>query len=196
MISENTYQQAANDLKCPAAAIKAVAQVESSCNGFLPSGKPVILFEPHIFWKQLQKGGKDPNQILQQHADLGDILYPHWNPDGYGARGEHQHERLDRAAQIDRTAALQSCSWGKFQIMGFNWSSCGHHSLQDFINSMYHSEDDQLGCFVCYIVSAGLVQYLRAQHWADFALHYNGPDYKRNSYDIKLAAAFLSFSTN
>ncbi|MBV5553030.1 N-acetylmuramidase family protein, partial [Pseudomonas aeruginosa] len=31
---------------------------------------------------------------------------------------------------------------------------------------------------------------LKARKWADFARLYNGPDYKRNLYDTKLARAY------
>ena len=50
-ISEGDYQAAAQSLGCEVAAIKAVASVESRGRGFLPSGRPKILFESHVFSK-------------------------------------------------------------------------------------------------------------------------------------------------
>jgi peptidoglycan hydrolase-like protein with peptidoglycan-binding domain len=40
----------ANDLGVEVAAIKAVYVIESRGKGFLPDGRPKILFEGHIFW--------------------------------------------------------------------------------------------------------------------------------------------------
>jgi len=49
MISENQFSTSAKSLNVEVASIKAVAEVESSGDGFLADGKPKILFEPHIF---------------------------------------------------------------------------------------------------------------------------------------------------
>jgi N-acetylmuramidase len=50
LIQESDYQAAAQSLGCEVAAVKAVAAVESAGHGFLPNGKPKILFEAHIFF--------------------------------------------------------------------------------------------------------------------------------------------------
>jgi hypothetical protein len=42
-------------------------------------------------------------------------------PGCYGPRGASQYDRLNRAILKDRTAALQSASWGLGQIMGMNF---------------------------------------------------------------------------
>ncbi|WP_426772988.1 N-acetylmuramidase domain-containing protein, partial [Pseudomonas aeruginosa] len=34
---------------------------------------------------------------------------------------------------------------------------------------------------------------LKSKDWAEFARRYNGPDYKKNNYDVKLAEAYQSF---
>jgi hypothetical protein len=48
---ESDFRAAAKLLKCDVAAIKAVAEVESSGNGFLSDGRVKILFEGHQFYK-------------------------------------------------------------------------------------------------------------------------------------------------
>jgi len=190
MISENQFAASAQSLNVEVAAIKSVAEVESSGEGFLPDGKPKILFEPHIFWKQLRAANIDPSLFMEENAD---ILYPKWKPGAYGPVSK-QHDRLERAAKINRDAALQSASWGKFQIMGFNWKSCGCASLQEFIDAMYRSEDDHLRLFTNYIHTQHLDDELRGHDWAGFALSYNGPMYRKNNYHLKLKAAFDRFS--
>lgn len=191
MISENQFTDSAKILNVEAAAIRAVAEVESSGDGMLADGKPKILFEPHIFWKQLRAKGIDPALFMEENSD---ILYPKWKPGAYGPVSK-QHERLERAGKINREAALLSASWGKFQIMGFNWKACGAASLQEFIDDMYRGEDGHLLRFTHYILNSHLDDELRGHDWAGFALSYNGPQYRRNNYDAKLKAAYTKFKT-
>lgn len=184
MISEQAFQNAAKQLGCEVASIKAVAEVESAGGGMLPDGKPKILFEPHIFWRELVERGIKPVK--------SDICYPKWQTGKYGPVSA-QHGRLERAAAINRDAALESCSWGMFQIMGFNWSRCGVTSLQAFVNEMYKGEDAQLQLFVNYIIKAGLADEIGDKRWAAFARQYNGAGYAANKYDIKLSAAYKKY---
>lgn len=188
-ISEDQFKMIADKLRVEVAAIKAVAEVESSGSGFLPSGEPVILFEPHVFWKQLKGLGLNPNDYTKGNED---ILYPVWGSKPYG-KSSQQHDRLNRACKINRPAALMSASWGRFQLMGYHYKACSYPNIQEFINAMYRSEDDHLLAFGNYILNAHLDDELRNHSWAQFAYYYNGAGYKRNFYDEKLSKAFLKF---
>ena len=95
---------------------------------------------------------------------------------------------------LDGQAALESASWGRFQIMGFNFAACGYKSVMAFVRAMYESEGKQLDAFVAFIRHANLTAALREKRWADFARGYNGPGYAANSYDQKLQAAYEKFS--
>lgn len=186
MISEKQFKDSASDLNVAVAAIKAVAEVESRGEGILPDGKPKILFEPHIFWKQLRARNINPLMFMDVNPD---ILYSKWKPGAYGPVSK-QHDRLERAAKINRDAALESASWGRFQIMGFNWKACGCKSLKDFVDAMSRNEDEHLRLFTAYIKNRFLDDELRNLDWAAFALSYNGPLYRKNNYHIKLKAAY------
>lgn len=177
-LSEVDYVSAAERLDVEPAVIKAVAEVESRGDGFLDTGEPVILFERHKF-----------------HRHTGG-LFSAANPDisnpksgGYG-KTEDQHARLQKAVALDRDAALESASWGKFQVLGENWESLGYASLQEFINAMYRSEADHLDAFLRYVEVNGLADALRKHRWATFARGYNGKNYKINNYDVRLARAY------
>lgn len=187
MITESQYVKCAGLLNVQPAVIKAVAEVESNGEGFLKDGKPKILFEPHIFWKQLRMRNIKPESHTNGNND---ILYPIWQPGKYGPVSK-QHDRLNRAIKIHREAALSSASWGKFQIMGFNFNRCNCASLDDFITSMSISEDEHLNMFTCYIKKTFLDDELRALDWKGFARAYNGKFYWKNNYDKKLQAAYL-----
>ncbi len=189
MITESQFAKSAELLGVESAVIKAVAEVESNGEGFLQDGKPKILFEPHIFWKQLRRKGIIPENYIKGNED---ILYPTWQSWKYGPVSK-QHDRLNRAIKINREAALSSASWGKFQIMGFNCNKCDCSSVEEFITHMGINEDEHLKAFICYIKSTFLDDELRARDWKGFARAYNGKFYWKNNYDKKLEAAYLKY---
>lgn len=186
---------AADRLGVPLASIYAVNEVESKGKGFLDNGKPVILFERHIMYRQLAKArhpGDDPAE-LKRHADQLAVANPALvNPKSGGySGGTAEHQRLAMARMIDDTAALESASWGAFQIMGFHWQRLGYASVQDFVAAMSAGESQQLDAFTRFIETDPVLhKALKARKWAEFAKLYNGPDYLRNLYDTKLQRAY------
>lgn len=164
--------------------VKAVDKVESRGAGFLASGEPKILFEPHVF------GRLTGYQYNKSHPDISKAK---WDPNGYGPAGMHQHKKLQRAAALDRQAALQSTSWGRFQVMGFNWQLVGRRSLQDFVNAQYRGENEHLRDFVNYVIARGLRDEMQREDCVGFAFGYNGEGYKVHHYDTKIATALKSF---
>jgi hypothetical protein len=173
---------AAARLGAELAAVEAVAEVESSGEGMLETGEPKILFERHVFWRRLQAKGIDPNRIDPS------ICSP--APGGYKG-GIEEHRRLQRAVKVDRDAALESASWGEFQVMGFQWQSLGYATLQAFINDAYRGPDGHLEMFVRFIEKNPSVhRALKSKDWTAFARGYNGPGYAKNSYDSKMKVAY------
>lgn len=181
VLQECDFVTAANLLNCEVAAIKAVAEVESSGGGFLKDGQPKILFERHYFHR-LTNG-----KYTKDHPDISNTKT--------GGYTSNEHARLAKAAKLDRDAALQSASWGKFQIMGSHWKALGYESIQGFINAMYASETEHLMAFVKFVKVNGLQDELQRKDWANFARGYNGSAYAKNKYDIKIANAYKKYST-
>lgn len=180
------FQAAAAAIGCDVAAIRAVDSVESGGAGFLADGRPKILFEAHYFSRLTDHkfDGSNPNVSSRT-----------WNRSLYGAAGAHQHERLDEAAKLNRDAALRSCSWGRYQIMGDNFRACGFTSLQAFINAHFKSEAAHLQAFAAFIISnPAMRKALIERDWETFARLYNGPGYKVNKYHIKLENDFKRWS--
>lgn len=179
-ITDADWTGAAWLLGCDVPAMKAVGIVESgSVGAFLPTGEPVILFERHLFHRLT--GGL-------YSATHPDISNP--DPGGYGKTSE-QHRRLARAAELNRSAALQSASWGAFQVLASNYQRAGYDSVQAFINAMYRSAADHLRAFACFVRSDSRLEIaLRMHDWPAFARWYNGPSYRQNHYDTKLARAY------
>jgi len=195
LLKNTDLVNAAKRLDVPLASVYAVNEVESLGKGFLDNGKPVILFERHIMYRQLKVPRHDADDLaeLLRHADQLAATNPalvNPKPGGY-AGGTVEHQRLSSARLIDDTAALESASWGAFQIMGFHWQRLGYASVQDFVTAMSTNESMQFDAFVRFIeTDPALYKALKARKWAVFAKLYNGPDYKRNLYDTKLQRAF------
>lgn len=190
-LKETDYVRAAQYLNVEVAAIKAVQEVETGGRGgFIQIGYPTILFEGHIFWNQLKERGLNPEDYV---AGNEDILYPNWTKKFY-KQGMAEYDRLNRAKNINETAALCSASWGMWQIMGFNYAVCGCNTVFDFCTEMQLNEGTQLNLFTAFLRTNGWDKYLRDKNWSEFARHYNGPSYRENEYDKKLANAYEKYS--
>lgn len=181
-IKHSDLINASNKLGVDIPTIKAVSRVESLGRGFHSNGEPIILFERHKF-HQFTNG-----KYSKTHPHIS-------NPRAGGyLGGQKEHKRLQEAVKLNRIAALKSASWGKFQIMGFNYKLAGFSSLQSFINAMYKSEGMHLIAFVNFVKSVRLDDELRRKDWKGFARGYNGRAYYKNRYDTKLANAYKKYS--
>lgn len=171
-------------LGCDSATILAVADVESNGRHDLPDGRPQILFEAHWFSK-LTKGRYD--------ASYPSISSPVWNRALYRG-GAAEWPRLEAAMRLDRDAALQSASWGLFQIMGFNYKACGFDSVTDFVEFIKGPDDSDMEAF-CNFVRANpkILKAMQERDWKTFALHYNGPGAVA-AYSAKMADAYAKFT--
>lgn len=187
------YSKAAQLLGVEEAAVEAIASVESSGDGFITDKAgnkiPKILFERHVMFKRLRDF--TPIKSADMAAKYPDIVNP--TPGGYkGGLGEH--ERLDRAVKIDRVTALESASWGAYQIMAYHWKVLGYASVQEFVNKAY-TEEGQLELFIRFVkASPNVLKALKAKDWVGVAKAYNGPGYAKNSYHIKMKEAYDQFS--
>lgn len=188
-VSADKWRELASRLDVEMAALQAVAAVESSGAGFLapPDCRPKILFEGHIFHR-LTAG-----RFSGAHPTLS---YPKWDRRFYAGSLRGEWERLEKAAVLDTAAAMQSASWGAFQIMGFNYALCGFDSVGRFVQAHSRDADSQVEAFANLIARprSPLIAPLREKQWARFARLYNGPGYKQNKYDIKMAQAYARFA--
>lgn len=171
----------AGEMNIDLAAIEAVCDIESSGGGFLLGGRPKILFEAHIF------GRLTNHRWDSSHPN---ISAPSWDRSLYGAGGAHQFDRLAEAMALDRRAALNSASWGMFQVLGLNDGQCGYADVEAFVADMCESEAKQLEIFRRFCDNGGLTKYLRLHDWVRFAVRYNGAGQAANGYSGKLADAY------
>lgn len=191
-VSLQKIEAEAKRLGVEVAALRAILEKESSGSGFNADGTPKILYERHIMFRRLSVnlGILKAGLLAKTHPAL--VHSSGYGAGGYGKYSE-QPKKLERAATIDRTSALESCSWGIAQIMGYHWKLCGFSSVQGFVNAMYKSEDAQFEVFVKFLEGAGIVPFLKKLDWAGVALRYNGSNYKQNNYDKDLAKYYKKF---
>jgi len=163
--------------------IHAVLDVETRGGGFDSKGRPKMLFEPHIFYRELS--GKERDQAVAQG-----LAYRKWGERRYP---RDSYPRLEQAMKINVNAALRSASWGLGQIMGFNHKLAGYRSAREMVLDFLDDEDKHLEAMVEFIVATGLDDELRNHDWRGFARGYNGAGYAKHGYHLKLARAYAKW---
>lgn len=185
MLNAELVKWAADLLQCEEAAVRAVAEVESRGTGFLPDGRPKILFEAHQFSART-KGIWDET--------YPQISSPVWNRALY-LGDEREYGRLSIAAGLDEGVAYQSISMGAFQIMGFNHGAAGYGSAKAMWTAMAKDGTEHFKAFVNLVkAEKGWLKALQAKDWQTFARLYNGPGAVA-SYSAKMADAYAKWSS-
>ena len=170
------------------AALLAVAEVESAGIAFWSVGGelvPPARPEGHYFYKFLR--GDDRTRAVREGlaaAKAGVVRVPHSYVGVYGM--------IDRMIDIDEEAAYSSCSWGLGQVMGAHWKVLGYDSALDLAASC-DTVEGQADLMYRFIEKNHLDDELRTRKWAAFARAYNGPAYRKNRYDTKMASAYARY---
>ncbi|MDE2596560.1 MAG: N-acetylmuramidase family protein [Sphingomonadales bacterium] len=173
------------------ALVRAFAEVESGGkSGFGPAGLPIIAYEGHRFRKYTGK------IYDQSHPKLS---YPYVKKAGPEWQVNNANQQvawttLAAAAALDWDAALMACSWGMFQVMGDNFTTCGYPDVDGYVYDMKRGERGQLDAFVGFCKgTSGLVAAMRAKAYDRMATLYNGPDF--GDYDKRIKRAYERYST-
>ena len=181
-ITQNQIVELAKEFGISVAAIKAIIEVEVGPRqtGFLPSGRPIVLFEAHWF------GYLTNYRFNNSHPTLSTR---NWNRSLY-LGGEREWDRIEAAAKLDWSAAHQAASYGLGQILGVNYKITGFNTIQDFVKAQFESEYSQLKTMFNFIKNKGLIPAINREDWTTVARVYNGPGFAKNNYHIKLAQAY------
>lgn len=162
--------------------LHAFMEVEAAGSGFDRQGRPKMLFEPHVFYRNLQGQKRDA-------AVKAGLAYPKWRRE----YPKDSYPRLLEAIEIDETAALRSASWGLGQILGENHKLVGYATPQAMVRAFIEDEETHLEAIVAFLKGKGLDKHLRAHEWAKVAEGYNGAQYAKHGYHTKLKAAFAKW---
>lgn len=190
LLTESDLEAGAKRLGVSVTVIKAIAEVETMGDGFLADGRPKILFERHRMYFYLsQKFGKGlADKKMKAQPSIVNTA-----TGGYRG-GSAEYIRLSSAKLVDEECALQSASWGRFQLMGENWKDLGYTSAQEFVQQHYENESLQFEAFLRYCeVKSGtvdgkkwtLINALQQENWHVVFTLYNGKSYKKLGYDTK-----------
>lgn len=174
------FERVAADFNCEWEALAAVAEVESGrLGGFAADGRPIILYERHLFSRK-----------TNSQFDASNPRVSNRSAGGYPPTQAERWAQLTEAYGLAPDAALESVSYGRFQVLGQNYRNGGYANVHDFVWDMAKSEQGQLKSFVDFIRANGLIDELQSLNWAGFARRYNGPSYEQYQYDTKMAAAY------
>lgn len=208
-VYDDCYSQVARivgrDVKQFTAIAKAIASVEARNVGFFENGEVLTLLERHKFNNFLLPrlaGSPSEIELIENHYQITlnpkdaktayelvrarnpNICNP--EPGGY-LREAKEAARLKEAIQINPHVALESCSMGLYQIMGFNAVHSGYDGGVQMYIDFAASEHRHLLAFAKFLESnAAVYTHLRKKDYNAIAKLYNGPGYAKNNYHTKL----------
>jgi hypothetical protein len=193
-LADPDFETAGVRLKVQPAAIRAFWSVEAAGAGF-EDGRPKILPERHRFSRNSGRLFDMTNPELSART-----WDKRWYPKSQDARYDIilAWARLLSKANRPIDAAFASVSYGAPQILGEHAVTCGYASPFLFAEAMARDEVTQLRAFEKFVAAAGILPYLRtvkgtAASWQPVAARYNGPAYRENQYDERMARAFVRF---
>lgn len=164
--------------------LHAFMDVEAAGSGFDHMGRPKMLFEPHVFYRNLSGSKRD-------EAVKAGLAYSKWKR---GAYPSDSYPRLIKAMAIDETAALRSASWGLGQILGENHKAVGYAKVQDMVRAFMEDEEAHIEAIVQFLISKNIAKALKAHDWKTVARVYNGAGYATHNYHGRMAAAYAKWA--
>jgi hypothetical protein len=187
-LSQGDIGEAARWLGIPTAALLAFIEVETAGRGFDSQNRPKMLFEPHVFWRELGAG-----TARDLAAKLG-VAYAKWGAKPYP---KDSYPRLKTAQTVHAAKALRSSSWGLGQILSDKHQICGHSSEEAFVRANMQGEREQLLCMTALMIAWGVPKMLagkdlsKPDSWRGPAAKWNGSGYAKHNYHGRIAAAFV-----
>lgn len=181
------FQKIATRLRAPLAHVLAFDDVESSGEGFWDiDGErlPSVRFEGHHF------GRLTGHRFAAVRPDLS---HRSWQPEKAARTHEGAWRQVRDAMALDDDAAKAATSWGRMQVMGFNWRGLRYPSVDAFVESMA-TDEGQLEAFARYIEADPVLHRAVIKgDWQTIEDRYNGGGYG-GKYARKMKAAALRFA--
>lgn len=174
--------------------IKAIGKVETNGSAWYSDGTPKILYERHYFYKYVNKtiylpGYKDH---FLAHSSWGGYTI-----DFNNNSINDSFEKLAYAACIDPIGAFSSISISSFQVMGKYYKELGYSNPIDMLYDVSRDESVHYKLLVGFILNVAKIKssFLKISNNPEtnraFCKAYNGPNYAKNQYHIKIAKEML-----
>jgi hypothetical protein len=160
----------------------AIIKSESDNKGFY-KGNPRILFERHKFTEALRKYGLSASKLAMQDPSIKDLI----GKRAYFKYGtlQRQQDRFKKAYRVHKEAAIEACSWGKYQILGSNWKVSGFEDVFAFHDAQF-TEEGQLLAFLGFLENnTRLMTALQNKDWKKIKRYYNGVKVVDKNHDGK-----------
>lgn len=171
---------------CEPEMVIAFSRVECRREPFDKDGFPAILYERHVFFRNV-KNRVNRTAWTKQYSTL---CYPSgYGRGGYGSFAS-QRVKLSKAMSLDKEAAMEACSWGPFQELGENWEDYGFSSIGEFVDTMKNGLYGASDIFIRSIKHRGLVQPMVKRQYTVLASKYNGAGYKEFHYDDQIQGEY------
>jgi len=176
MITENEYKNLAKEFDISVSKVKSIDSVESNGEGFDPkTHKIIIQFEPRYFKRisRLISGIWSLNKV--------DIQRQEW-------------KSFNDAFAKNPTAAMESTSIGRMQVMGEHWKRLGFKDVNQMWDFAKDSEMNQLWLGLKFIeTDKKLFEAVKIWDTKKVAYYYNGKNYWIKGYDKKLESAEIKY---
>lgn len=173
------------------AVLLAFVEVEAARSGFDSLGRPKMLFEPHVFYRELGATAARDKAVAQG------LAYRNWIAGKYPS---DSYPRLAQAIEIIETPAVRSASYGLGQILGNNHLGTGHPTAQSMVLAAMTSEAEQLMQMVTLMSNWGMramltgKDFTKADSWRQAAAKWNGSGYAKHDYHGRMARAYIKHS--
>lgn len=200
-LTEQQYKNEGERYNQEPAALHAFSDVESNGQSSTPTGRLVILYEPHVMsrcsahvhdWEP----GPEGSGVVISYPKWYDprkpktAIPPKCTIHPYDLKMEARWGVLAHAAEINFEAALMGASWGAFQVLGENWRVLGYPSVWHFVVSMYDGgEPAQLNAAIRFLDHKDVLDDMRKQNWGAVIEAWNGSG--QVDYYLKLFLARL-----
>lgn len=183
-------------LRVPAAHLAAIIEVESRGRVYAKvdgQDRPLILFEPHLFYRRLSGAARDEAvQLKLASKTWNKRLYPKTQAERW-AQIKAAAELCDRHRMNSNWPAFESASYGVGQVLGEHWDDLGFASFDEFYNMMMSGAEGQIEIMCRFIVKNGLLDELQEGRWPAFFRGYNGPQWERNGYGKAIERALANY---
>ncbi|MDZ5433234.1 N-acetylmuramidase domain-containing protein [Pseudomonas fluorescens] len=197
-VTRKHFELLADELGIEKEVLRAIAVAETGDKLPFREYKPgerhaLILYERHYMRRLLLNDGMTLPEVNALSDMEPKIVHTYEAGYSYGSLDE-QYSRFKRAGEINWTAAIKSCSWGKFQVMGEYYRHL-YSSAEELETAQNYCALQHLQYFKVFLIKEkNLIEPMKNKNWTRIAQKYNGMS--QIGYNIKIRSAYENLKQN